>query len=55
MTAPTYRSQLGDFSSVVCFKAVIVGVEDTLGADGAAVVFTRAGRSAGTLSCGNWA
>ncbi|MFC5848800.1 hypothetical protein [Deinococcus petrolearius] len=41
------RSQLGEFSSVVCFKAVIVGVEDTLGPDGAAVVFTRAGKVRG--------
>ena len=32
------RKDLGDFSSVVCFKAVITGVEDTLGPDGAAVV-----------------
>lgn len=42
-----HREQLGDFSSVVCFKAVIVGVEDTLGEDGAAVVFTRAGKVRG--------
>lgn len=41
------RSELGDHSSVVCFKAVITGVEDTLGPDGAAVVFTRAGRVRG--------
>lgn len=41
------RSNLGDFSSVVCFKAVIVGVEDTLGPDGAAVVFIRAGKVRG--------
>lgn len=43
----TMRSQLGDFSSIVCFKAVITGVEDTLGPDGAAVVFTRAGKVRG--------
>lgn len=43
----SHREVLGDFSSVVCFKAVIVGVEDTLGVDGAAVVFTRAGRVRG--------
>jgi predicted hydrocarbon binding protein len=43
----THRDKLGDFSSVVCFKAVIVGVEDTLGVDGAAVVFTRAGKVRG--------
>ena len=41
------RTELGDFSSVVCFKAVIVGVEDTLGVDGAGVVFTRAGKVRG--------
>ena len=41
------RKELGDFNSVVCFKAVITGVEDTLGPDGAAVVFTRAGRVRG--------
>ncbi len=41
------RPDLGDFSSIVCFKAVITGVEDTLGTDGAAVVFTRAGKVRG--------
>ncbi len=41
------RNNLGDFSSIVCFKAVITGVEDTLGTDGAAVVFTRAGKVRG--------
>ncbi|ADV65979.1 hypothetical protein Deima_0318 [Deinococcus maricopensis DSM 21211] len=43
----TIRPRLGDFNSVVCFKAVITGVEDTLGPDGAAVVFTRAGKVRG--------
>ena len=43
----SHREALGNFSSVVCFKAVIVGVEDTLGEDGAAVVFTRAGKVRG--------
>lgn len=43
----TIRSQLGDFSSIICFKAVITGVEDTLGPDGAAVVFIRAGKVRG--------
>lgn len=41
------RNQLGDFNSIVCFKAVITGVEDTLGTDGAAVVFVRAGKMRG--------
>ncbi|GGJ70397.1 hypothetical protein [Deinococcus aquiradiocola] len=43
----TTRQELGDFNSIVCFKAVITGVEDTLGTDGAAVVFTRAGKVRG--------
>jgi predicted hydrocarbon binding protein len=43
----TTRKSLGSFNSIVCFKAVITGVEDTLGEDGAAVVFTRAGRVRG--------
>lgn len=50
MTATTQKSlrnDLGDFSSIVCFKAVITGVEDTLGPDGAAVVFIRAGKVRG--------
>ncbi|HSI84913.1 MAG: hypothetical protein ACAI35_07770 [Candidatus Methylacidiphilales bacterium] len=42
------RNTLGDFNSILCFKAVITGVEDTLGSDGAAVVFTRAGRVRGS-------
>lgn len=41
------RPTLGDYNSIVCFKAVITGVEDTLGPDGAAVVFTHAGRVRG--------
>jgi hypothetical protein len=41
------RHDLGDFASVICFKSVITGVEDTLGEDGAAVVFTRAGKMRG--------
>lgn len=43
----SYRDNLGDFSSVVCVKYIITGVEDTLGQDGAAVVFTRAGKVRG--------
>ena len=41
------RKNLGDFNSILCFKAVISGVEDTLG-DGAAVVFARAGKVRGS-------
>lgn len=41
------RPVLGDFHSIVCFKSVIAGIEDTLGPDGAAVVFTHAGKLRG--------
>jgi predicted hydrocarbon binding protein len=41
------RPELGEMMSLVCFKAAIVGVEDTLGEDGAAVVFIRAGKVRG--------
>lgn len=47
ITPESLRPHLGDYSSIVCFKAVIVGVEDTLGPDGAAVVFIRAGKVRG--------
>ncbi len=40
------RTELGDFSSIVCFKALITGLEDTLG-DAAGVVFIRAGKVRG--------
>lgn len=41
------RPSLGDFSSIICFKALITGVEDTLSPEGAAAVFTQAGRLRG--------
>jgi predicted hydrocarbon binding protein len=41
------RDTLGDFSSIVCFKAVVVGVEDTLGVQAAGVALKRAGRERG--------
>ncbi len=41
------RETLGDFSSIVCFKAVVVGVEETLGAQAAAVALRGAGRKRG--------
>lgn len=47
MSSPQMRPELSDFNSIVCFKAVITGVEDTLGPDGAAVVFIRAGKARG--------
>lgn len=41
------RPTLHDFSSIVCFKALITGVEDTLGPEGAAAAFVQAGRLRG--------
>ncbi len=41
------RQELGDFSSIVCFKAMIVGVEETLGVKATEAVLINAGRSRG--------
>lgn len=41
------RPQLGDFSSIVCFKAVVVGVEEALGEKAAAIALIAAGRQRG--------
>ena len=41
------RQQLGDYSSVVCLKAIIVGMEDALGEKATAIALTAAGRSRG--------
>lgn len=41
------RPTLGDFSSIVCFKALVVGIEDTIGGQAAAVSLRAAGRKRG--------
>ena len=41
------RPDLGNFSSIVCFKAVVVGVEQALGVRAAAVALKAAGRARG--------
>lgn len=41
------RSELGDFSSIVCFKAVITGIEDALGEKATAIALIAAGRARG--------
>lgn len=38
------RPELGNFSSIVCFKAVVVGVEEALGVRAAKVALISAGR-----------
>ena len=43
----TLRPELGDFSSIVCFKAVVVGMEEALGEKTAAVALKAAGRKRG--------
>lgn len=43
----SFRQELGDFSSVVCLKAIVVGVEEALGAKAAAIALIAAGRQRG--------
>lgn len=46
-TTNQLRAELGDFSSIVCFKALIVGAEEALGGKAAAITMIAAGRSRG--------
>ena len=41
------RQNLGDFSSIVCLKAIVVGVEEALGEKAAAIAMISAGRQRG--------
>ncbi|AFY57037.1 hypothetical protein Riv7116_4618 [Rivularia sp. PCC 7116] len=41
------RQELGDFSSIVCFKAAITGMEEALGEKATAIALIAAGRSRG--------
>jgi predicted hydrocarbon binding protein len=41
------RKELGNFSSVVCLKAIVVGVEEALGEKAAAIALISAGRQRG--------
>ena len=41
------RSELGDFNSIVCFKALIKGLEEALGAKAALIAAVTAGRLRG--------
>lgn len=46
--ADTYlRSELGDFNSIVCFKALIKGLEEALGPKAALIAAVAAGRLRG--------
>ncbi|MTJ51102.1 hydrocarbon-binding protein [Dolichospermum sp. UHCC 0259] len=41
------RKELGDFNSIVCFKAAITGMEEALGEKATAIALTTAGRTRG--------
>ncbi|PSF37286.1 hypothetical protein C7H19_11250 [Aphanothece hegewaldii CCALA 016] len=41
------RPDLGDFSSIVCTKAIVVGLEDALGEKAAMIALVAAGRKRG--------
>ncbi|MBW4645334.1 MAG: hydrocarbon-binding protein [Goleter apudmare HA4340-LM2] len=41
------RPRLGDFSSIICFKAAITGMEEALGEKATAIALIAAGRSRG--------
>jgi len=43
------RDRLGNFSSVVCLKAIITGMEDLLGVQATAISLTSAGRRRGKV------
>ena len=45
--AEQVRNELGDFSSIICFKAVVVGTEEALGEKAAAIALISAGRNRG--------
>jgi len=45
--ATQLRTELGDFSSIICFRAVVTGTEDALGEKTAAIALIAAGRSRG--------
>lgn len=45
--ASELRSELGDFCSIICMKAVIVGIEEALGEKATAIALISAGRARG--------
>jgi len=47
LTKKDIRQELGDFSSIVCLKAMVVGIEDALGEKAAAIALITAGRKRG--------
>ncbi|MGC1309295.1 MAG: hypothetical protein WA885_18905 [Phormidesmis sp.] len=43
----TLRNHLGDFNSIICFRAVVTGIEDALGKRAAMIALVAAGRARG--------
>ncbi|MEO8892971.1 MAG: hypothetical protein ABI417_15895 [Coleofasciculaceae cyanobacterium] len=43
------RPELGDFSSIICLKAIIIGAEDAIGDKTAAIAMISAGRKQGKI------
>lgn len=43
----TDRSELGQFSSIICFKAIVTGAEEALGEKAAMITLISAGRARG--------
>ena len=41
------RAELGDFSSIICFRALVIGTEEALGEKAAAIALISAGRNRG--------
>lgn len=42
-----FRNELGDFNSIICFRALITGIEDALGPRAAMIALLSAGRARG--------
>ena len=47
LVANQIRPELGDFSSIVCFRAVVTGIEEALGEKAALIALIAAGRARG--------
>ncbi|SRR5579883_2852429 len=48
------RQKLGDFNSILCFKAAILGMEEALGDKACAIALTTAGRARGKKLVETW-
>ena len=47
LVKPVLREQLGDFSSIICLKSMIKGLEEALGEKATAIALTASGRKRG--------